>query len=126
MGGNMKHIDISEEMYWLEIDYDTAKNPSSFIAIERENELLLFDEDCYDMWIIVNEEDLKEFIKEQDEFVGMEHTDYWFENRKGDKVEIFNDKENIVPKDIRRMATSDLKQEVQYMKNELKNRNIIL
>jgi hypothetical protein len=122
----MKQIDISKEMYWLEIDYDTAKNPSSFIAINREDELLLFDEDFYNMWIILDKEGLENFIKEQDEFVGMEHSEYWFEDRKGERVEIFNNKENIVPEDIRRMATSDLKQEIRYMKNELKNRNIIL
>lgn len=84
----MQKIDLSEDIIYLRINYNDALNPTTNIIVERENELFIFDEDFYNMHIIKSKEDLIEFLKEQDNYIGEPHIAYWFEDKNNQRVKI--------------------------------------
>jgi len=90
----MEKIALTEDVIFLRNGYASDLNPTTDIVVEKEKKLFIFDEDFYNMYIINSEEDLLEYIEEQDNYIGETHTLYWFENENNKKIEIkFNEED---------------------------------
>lgn len=84
----MKHFDLCKDILFLKIDYDDKYDPSQFFLLKREKEILVFDEDFYNMFVIENIEDLEEFVKKQEKKVEKDSKNYWIEDKNNNVMQV--------------------------------------